>query len=251
MMQHEFEANFGRGTVAVTHKGRDVFSGLPHGTVFVLPTVPTGTTAVAAAVIATGTWHRRFNHINNKSLQQVRRMVEGMEGGPPPTRSEMCDPCACGKQARAPFPTSRSGTKTPLELIHTNVCGRMPDASIGGARFFVTITDDKTGWKSALPIMRKSDAAQVLMDVFQELETRQGRKAKAIRRDNGGEYLFEDFKTWLRVNGIQHQLTTPYTPQQNGVAERYNRTLMERVVTMLADAGLHKLYWGEALMAAN
>eukprot|EP00170_Pyropia_yezoensis_P004153 contig_17122_g4164 len=127
----------------------------------------------------------------------------------------------------------------------------MTDASISGARFFVTTIDDKTGWKSALPIIRKSDAAQVLMNVLQEWETRQGRMVKAIRSDNGKEFLSDDFKTWLRAKGIQHQLTTPYTPQQNGVAERYNRTLMEGVVTMLADAGFHKLYWGEAVMAAN
>lgn len=74
---------------------------------------------------------------------------------------------------------------------------------------------------------------------------------KAIRSDNGREYLSDNFKQWLRVKGIQHQLTTPYTPQQNRMAERYNRTLMERVVTMLADAGLIKMYWGEAVMAAN
>eukprot|EP00170_Pyropia_yezoensis_P004152 contig_17122_g4163 len=115
MMQHGFEVNFGRGTVAVTHKGRDIFSGLSHGEVLVLLTVPTGTTAMAADVIATGTWHRRFNHINKKSLQQVRRMVGDMEGGPPPTQSEMCDRCARGKQARALFPTSRSGTKWALD----------------------------------------------------------------------------------------------------------------------------------------
>eukprot|EP00170_Pyropia_yezoensis_P001781 contig_7619_g1785 len=252
IMQHRFEATFGRGAVAITRSGRNVFSGLSHGSVFVLPTVPAGTTAMAAAAVSAGTWHRRFNHIGATSLRHARDSVAGFVTAPSNEPvGALCDPCVRSKQTRPPFPPSKTATTLALELVHTDVCGPMPVASIGGARYFVTILDDHTGWKAAVPIVRKSDAADALKDVLQEWETRSGNKVKAIRSDNGGEYLSNAFEGWMRGKGIQHQLTTPYTPQQNGVAERYNRTLMERVVAMLADAGLQKVYWGEAVMAAN
>ncbi|KMQ87656.1 gag-pol polyprotein [Lasius niger] len=78
------------------------------------------------------------------------------------------------------------------------------------------------------------------------LEKQSGRKIKAIRTDNGREYVNCEFKEFLRSEGIRHQTTVPYNPQQNGLAERANRTIVERARTMLIDAGLDKGYWAEA-----
>lgn len=75
-------------------------------------------------------------------------------------------------------------------------------------------------------------------------------KIKAIRTDNGGEYLSNDFKLYLQVHGIHHQLTIAYTPQQNGVAERINRTLIDLVRSMLHTCNLEKKIWAEALSTA-
>ncbi|CAI7796699.1 unnamed protein product [Closterium sp. NIES-53] len=74
-----------------------------------------------------------------------------------------------------------------------------------------------------------------------------GHKVKVIRTNNGGEFIGADFEASLKKKGIQHQLTVPYNPQQNGVAERFNRTLQEGACTLLGRAGLPDLFWVTAL----
>ena len=89
---------------------------------------------------------------------------------------------------------------------------------------------------------------------FQEwkalVEKSSGRKIKTLRSDNGGEYTSTEFTSFLTKEGIKHELTIPHTPQQNGVAERLNRTLIEGVRTMLADSKLPHRFWAEALLTA-
>ena len=74
-----------------------------------------------------------------------------------------------------------------------------------------------------------------------------GRKLKVLRSDNGGEYIGQQFQEYLKSEGVRHELTVPKTPQQNGVAERLNCTLMEMVWTMLIESNLDQRFWGEAL----
>ncbi len=76
-------------------------------------------------------------------------------------------------------------------------------------------------------------------------------RLKFLRTDNGGEYLSNEFRAYLAENGIHHQLTVAYTPQQNGVAERMNRTLMNLVRSMLHDKNIEKRFWAEALSTAD
>ena len=80
-----------------------------------------------------------------------------------------------------------------------------------------------------------------------QVEKSSGRQIKALRSDNGGEYTSNEFESYLTKEGIKHELTTPHTPEQNGVAERLNRTLIEGVRTMLADSKLPHRFWAEAL----
>ncbi len=82
-------------------------------------------------------------------------------------------------------------------------------------------------------------------------ETETGRKLKVLRTDGGGEYTSTEFGRYLEKAGVNHELTIPQTPEQNGVAERMNRTLMESVRSLLADSGLSKEFWGEALSTAT
>ena len=97
----------------------------------------------------------------------------------------------------------------------------------------------------------KDEAAAALEEVIQLFETQLGKKVKQIRSDGGGEYLNHTMAAYCSSKGILHQKTTAYSPQQNGVAERLNRTLLDRTRAMLADSGLSLRYWGEAIMTAN
>ena len=83
------------------------------------------------------------------------------------------------------------------------------------------------------------------------VEKSSGEKIKTLRSDNGGEYTSKEFEDYLTKNGIRHERTVPKTPEQNGVAERMNRTLVKTIRAMLSDSKLPKKFWAEALSAAS
>jgi transposase InsO family protein len=89
-----------------------------------------------------------------------------------------------------------------------------------------------------------------LKTINANVENELGRKIKTIRSDNGKEYCNKEFESFLIRYGIEHQTSTPYSPQQNGLAERMNRTLVERAKCMLFDAQLSKKFWPEAVATA-
>jgi hypothetical protein len=114
-----------------------------------------------------------------------------------------------------------------------------------------TFLDDYSGLSVIMLLKRKSETAQAIKEVFTMLETQSGRKIKAVRTDRGSEYVNFTVDGYYANKGIMSQTTMAYTPQQNGKAERLNRTLMEKTRAMLQDAGLEEGLWGEAIMTAN
>ena len=155
-----------------------------------------------------------------------------------------------GKHKRSQFPPhSERMTSEPLKLIHSDVCSKLK--SLGGAEYFVTLTDDKTRYVWVYVIKKKSDVFRVFSEWKTEAEKSLGQSVKALRTDNGGEITSAEFEEYLRKDGIKHELTIPNCPQQNDVAERLNRTLVEIVRSMLADLELPKSFWVEALATAT
>ena len=163
----------------------------------------------------------------------------------------VCEPCIQAKQHRLPFPTSDTISTKPLQLIHTDVCGPLEQTSRGGARYLATFLDDFSKLSTVEPVAQKSEVATKGKEVFQRLETQTGQKLQKVRTDRGGEYLNTELDGYYKSKGVVHQTTALYTPEQNGVAERFNRTLMERVRAMLLDAKLDKELWAEAAVTAN
>ena len=160
---------------------------------------------------------------------------------------EICGPCALGKHHRSPFKTSSSKTNRPLALLHTDLCGPLPVASIGGSRYFVTVLDDNTNLSVVKCLALKSNTPAATKEIITMLETQSGLKTQRLRCDNGYEYINEDLTTYCKEKGIKMETTVRYTLEQNGKAERLNRTLMEKARPMLIDGGLSKTYWAEAL----
>ena len=203
-------------------------------------------------------WHRRLSHVSMSTLAHTVRngLVRGLripagamaalQDSPPP-----CTPCLTGKSHRLSFPTSETKTQQPLELLHMDLMGPIkPAAAADGASYLATFLDDYSGLAIVQPIKTKDAALEAARRIIPLLETQSGYKLKAIRTDNGGEYISKAFDTWLRPKGVIHQLTAPYTPQQNGKAERLNRTIMDRVRAMLAESGLDPSLWAEAALTA-
>lgn len=197
-------------------------------------------------------WHRKLGHRDPEAIQRVVR--EGLAKGVSIKKCDIyqtCECCAEGKIARKPFPrkTERQSTKV-LDLIHTDICGPMNTVTPGGSRYFLTMIDDHSRYTVVYFLKRKSDAADVIKEYVTMVRNRFGRNPVAVRSDQGGEYKAKRLGQFYRANGIVPQYTAGYSPQQNGVAERKNRTLVEMARCMLLDAKLGHRYWAEAINAA-
>ena len=119
-----------------------------------------------------------------------------------------------------------------------------------GERYFVTFIDEASGRVAATLIRNKDEVLENFAVYRQRAEKDTGREIKTLQSDGGGEYMNTKFNTYLRDAGIVKVTTPPYTPAQNGIAERANRTLTEAARCMLLDAGLGNEYWGFAILAA-
>ena len=155
-------------------------------------------------------------------------------------------------QITAPHPKrSENRAEKLLQLIHSDVCGPINPPSLGGARYFITFTDDMSRFTTIYPLATKAECFTTFKQYKKWIENLTEKKIKILRTDNGGEYLSKAFMTYLTEHGVIHQTTVPYTPQQNGTAERLNRTLMQTVRSLLEHANLPQEFWAEALQTAT
>lgn len=161
----------------------------------------------------------------------------------------MIVPTVVGKQHRVTFQSSSKKKTGLLEQVYSDVCGPMREKTLGGASYFVTFIDDASR-KVWVFVLKSKDQVAAVFEIFHRLVERQtGKKLRCIRTDNGGEYTGV-FHQYYRAQGIRHEQTVPKTPQENGVAERMNRTIVERVRCMLSQSKLPKSFWGEAVQTA-
>lgn len=198
-------------------------------------------------------WHQRLGHINERDLKAMAKngLVHGLTFGDDEKLAE-CEICISEKQTCTPFPKGREDrTSELLEIVHTDVCGPMRCESYGGKKYFVTFIDDKSRWCEVYFIANKSEVLRVFKIYKAYAEKLTERKIKNIQSDSGREYINNEFDEFLKKEGIRRRLTTPYTPQQNGVAERKNRTLIEMARCMLRQAGSPPGFWAEAVNTAN
>ena len=133
-----------------------------------------------------------------------------------------------------------------LDLVYSDVCGPMKTKTLGGSLYFVTFIDDHSRKIWVYTLKTKDQVLDVFKQFHALVERQSGEKLKCIRIDNGGEYS-GPFDEYCRQHGIRHQKTPPKTPQLNGLAERMNRTLVERVRCLLSQSQLPRSFWGEAL----
>ena len=120
-----------------------------------------------------------------------------------------------------------------------------------GCMYFITCIDDMSRYCHVYLIKHKSEALDKFIEYKTFVEKQTNHQIKILRSDRGGEYVSNDFKEFCKKEGIKHELTTSYTPQQNGVFERKNRTLVSTILAMLSYSKLPKIFWGEALHTTN
>lgn len=159
-----------------------------------------------------------------------------------------------GKMNENNFPRNPEKTvKTTwvLELIHTDVIGLMQTKTPGGSTYVVTFIDDYSRYVTTYSLRKKSEVLDKLKLSKAEMENATNTKIKRPRSDNGGEYTGGRFEEFLSEHGIKHEKTVPYTPQQNRLAERMNRSLVEIVRCMLYHESFDTKWWAEVLNAAT
>ena len=196
-------------------------------------------------------WHKRLGHINEQRMQELakKKLVTGVSLDT--SQVQFCEPCVKGKMSRKKFDNAKEKRTTrKLERIHSDVCGPMQTESHGGKRYFVTFIDDYSKCCAVYFIRNKSEVLEKFQEFEAAVTVETGLKIGALRSDNGGEYVSEAFGNFLKSKGIQHELTVPDTPQQNGTAERMNRTLVESARAMLFNSGLPMVFWAEAISTA-
>ena len=151
-----------------------------------------------------------------------------------------------GKFAKSPFPSSDSRATGILDLIHSDVSGRMSHVSLSGYEYYVLFIDDHSRRTWIYFLKTKSEVFKRFQEFRALVETQTGRKIKSLRSDNGGEYTLGEFVDYCVEAGIRREFTVPYNPQQNGVAERKNRSIIGAAKAMLHDQGLPLFLWAEA-----
>lgn len=188
-------------------------------------------------------WHRRLGHA---SVAKMRLLLDiNFE-----SNKIDCKTCCQSKQTTKSFNTEGTRAEFLLKRIHSDVCGPLPLKSIGGALYFVTFIDDFSRMVFVYTIKSKGEVFTKFVEFKKYVENQLDRKIKMLRTDNGTEYINKTFDRFCVAHGIKHEKSAPYSAQQNGLAERMNRTIFEKVRAMLFDSKIGKVFWAEAVHAA-
>ncbi|GJR54620.1 putative ribonuclease H-like domain-containing protein [Tanacetum coccineum] len=217
--------------------------------------VPSGGLAclIAKATIdESNKWHRRLGHVNFKNLNKLVKgnLVRGL-----PSKifqnDHTCVACQKGKQHKASCKAkSVSSISHSLQLLHMDLFGPTSVRSLNHKTYCLVITDDFSRFSWVFFLRTKDETSGILKDFIRQIENQLNQKVKTIRCDNGTEFKNRDFIEFCGSKGIKREYSNARTPQQNGVAERKNRTLIEAARTMLADSFLPNTFWAEAVSTA-
>ncbi|GJV85354.1 putative ribonuclease H-like domain-containing protein [Tanacetum coccineum] len=197
-------------------------------------------------------WHRRLGHVNFKNLNKLVKgnLVRGL-----PSKifqnDHTCVACQKGKQHKASCKAKIvSSISQPLQLLHMDLFGPTSVRSINHKTYCLVITDDFSRFSWVFFLRTKDETSGILKDFIRQIENQLNQKVKTIRCDNGTEFKNRDIIEFCGSKGIKREYSNARTPQQNGVAERKNRTLIEAARTMLADSFLPNTFWAEAVSTA-
>ena len=179
-------------------------------------------------------WYGRLGYVNYDTLYRLINLKHI------PTFQidvkQKCETCVKAKLTRSSFQNVEKQTE-PLDLIHSDICGLKFIQTIDGNKYFITFVDDSTKYCYVYLLKSNDEAIEKFVYYKNEVENQLNNKIKVLRSDRGGEYelQFVEFCAW---HGIIYETTTPYSPQSNGVAKQYNRTLKEMINAMLLSSGL-------------
>ena len=209
------------------------------------------TADVASEELTLEQFHRRMGHISPESARKL--VSQGLVTGvslelTDHVNSIFCESCIYAKSSRKPIQKVRGGERADEfgGEVHSDLWGPAPVESRGGKRYYIAFPDDKTRLTHLYLLRKKDEAFQTYKEYEAWVGTQLSAKIKVLHSDRGGEYKTKEFVTHLKSKGTVSKFTVHDTPQHNGVAERRNRTIVERIRALLHASGLPRTLWGEA-----
>ncbi|GJW54514.1 zinc finger, CCHC-type containing protein [Tanacetum coccineum] len=165
--------------------------------------------------------------------------------------TQICDVCLIGKHSRTPFPKKAKARSTsPLDLVYGDLCGPITPPTPSGKKYIFLIVDDYSRYMWVYFLSTKDQAFDTFKEYKSTIEKELRTTLKMLRTDRGGEFTSNEFTQYCKENGIARQLTAPYSPQQNGVVERRNRTIMSTTRCMMKATNMPQNFWAEAVRHA-
>ncbi|GJZ91467.1 retrovirus-related pol polyprotein from transposon TNT 1-94, partial [Tanacetum coccineum] len=197
-------------------------------------------------------WHRRLSHLNFDyiNLLSKKDVVIGLPKLKY-VKDQLCSSCEVSKAKQSSFKSKTvPSSKGRLNLLHMDLCGPMRVASINRKKYILVIIDDYSRYTWTLFLRSKDETPEVLKDFLTMIQRNLQAPVISVRTDRGTEFLNKTLNAFFKEEGIEHQTSTPRTPEQNGVVERRNRTLVEAARTMLSASKLPLFFWAEAIATA-
>jgi transposase InsO family protein len=197
-------------------------------------------------------WHRRLAHDGMKNLHKLLKgeHVLGLTNVCF-EKDRPCAACQAGKQVGSTHHSKNvMTTSRPLELLHMDLFGPVANLSIGGSKYGLIIVDDFSRFTWVFFLQDKSETQGTLKRFLRRAQNEFVLKVKKIRSDNRSEFKNLQVEEYLEEEGIKHEFSTPYTPHQNGVVERKNRTLIDMARMMLGEFKTLERFWSEAVNTA-
>jgi len=233
----------------LVHKNGRKFNIVKHGRLYYLKTCDNKLTSdsVNYACNLKG-WHKILGHCNYDDVKKLESLVVGMKVTDKTCKPDDCDVCTMGKMTQGRNRGPRVRSNAPLELVHTDLTGPIDPISTEGFRYAVTFTDDYSGAIFVYFLKHKSDTLAATEKFLADCAP--FGNVLSLRSDNGSEFTSRAFQSFLIKNRIKHETSAPYSPHQNGTAERQFRTLFEMGRCLLMEAKLDKEWWPYAVMAA-
>ncbi|KAJ9544583.1 hypothetical protein OSB04_024290 [Centaurea solstitialis] len=197
-------------------------------------------------------WHQRLSHQNFRDMNKLvsKHLVNGL----PETRlskDTLCSACEKGKMKKSSHPPKmETNCHHPLDMLHMDLCGPMRVESLARKKYMLVLVDEYSRYTWLEFLRTKSNAADLIIAFIKRIQVLLGRQVKKLRSDNGTEFRNVKLQSFLEEVGISHNFSVVRTPQQNGVVERKNRTLVEAARSMIAHSGVPPSLWAEAVSTA-
>jgi hypothetical protein len=252
LAQKGAEVSFTQSSFKIVVNQCRVAEGYLEDNLYWLDASSIGLNAHVKSAATLDTWHQRMGHMSHAALKSYGpSALTGMDLDSSTTAPTVCCGCEVGKSTRKPFSASSTKrTSAILEVVHSDLAGPMQTKSLQGSYYTATFIDDHSKLAVVYFIASKDQFAKVFKMYLSWVETQTTLKLKALHSDRGGEYMAKAVQDTLKQRGIEHHLTMPGSPQSNGKAERFNRTITDKAMAMLHTAGLSFGFWEYAMNAA-